>query len=64
MQQLDGSRKFQNGIQVIWNEQKKEKSDFFSFDELVEMQVNAFDLLNNPRNYRVDPQTRRVESAV
>ena len=39
-------------------------SDFFPFEELFEMKINEFDLLENPKIYRVDPKTHRIESSV
>lgn len=50
MQQITGTRKYQNGIQVIWTDAGKENNDFFSYEDLVDQKVNVLDLLNNPRS--------------
>ena len=37
MQQITRTKKFQNGIQVFSTDEGKELSDFFPFEELIEM---------------------------
>jgi hypothetical protein len=64
MQQITGTKKFQNGIQVFLTNEGKELSDFFPFEELIEMKINAFDLLENPKIYRIDVKNHRIESSV
>jgi uncharacterized protein YndB with AHSA1/START domain len=63
MQQITGSKKFQNGIQVFWSDAENEANDFFSFEELVDQKINALDLLNNPRLYRMNGPAHQIESA-
>jgi hypothetical protein len=41
MQQVASIKKDQNGIQVFWTDEGKKLSDFFPFEELIEMKVNA-----------------------
>ena len=64
MQRITGSKKYQNGVQVFWTEEGKETNDFFSFEELVDQKINALDLLNNPRIYRVNVIGHKIESSV
>ena len=64
MQQITGTKKFQNGIQVFSTDEGKELSDFFPFEELIEMKINAFDLLENPKIYRIDVKNHKIESSV
>jgi len=45
MQQIAGTKGYQKGIQVFWIEKGKEPSDFFPFEEPIEMKINALDLL-------------------
>jgi len=54
MQQIAGTKKYQNGIRVFWTDGGKELSDFFPFEELIDMKINVFDLLENPDIYRID----------
>jgi hypothetical protein len=64
MNQITGSRKYQNGIQVFWSEEGKDFGDFFSYEELISMKINALDLLENPKIYRIDVGGHRIESSV
>ncbi len=64
MHQIESSKKYQNGIQVFWNEEGNELSEFFTYEELVDMKINALDLLNNPGIYQVDSEKHLIESSV
>src|SRR5512133_1503112 len=64
MYQISGSKKYQNGVQVTWTDAGKDLNGFFTFEELIEMKINALDLLNNPRVYRINTAARRNESSV
>ena len=64
MQQITGSKKYPDGIRVFWSDAEHEAGDFFSFDDLVEQKINALDLLNNPRLYRVNTTSHKIESSV
>jgi len=63
MEQIEKSKKFQNGIQVFWSGADN-SMDFFTYDELVEQRINALDLLNNPGIYLINPADHRLESSV
>lgn len=64
MQQITSSKKYQNGIQVFWADAGKDLHDFFSYEDLVDQKINALDLLNNPRIYRVNVVAHKIESSV
>ena len=64
MQQITGSKKFQNGIQVFWTDKGMDLNDFFSYEDLIDQKINAFDLLNNPRIYQVNAASHKIESLV
>jgi len=64
MQKIVSSKKFQNGIQVFWTEEGKELTDFFPYEELIDLKINALDLLNNPSIYRIDAKNHKIESSV
>jgi len=63
MEQITGSKKYQNGIQVFWTDDGGEQNGFFPFEELVEQKINALDLLNNPNLYLVNVPGHRIEFA-
>jgi len=64
MQKIESSKKYQNGIQVFWKVEGKELTDFFPYEELIAMKINALDLLKNPAIYRVDAENHKLESTV
>ena len=64
MKQITSSKKYANGIQVFWPDAGNEVNDFFSYEDLVDQKINALDLLNNPRLYRVNTVSHKIESSV
>ncbi len=64
MKSIEKSRKYQNGIQVFWTDEEKEFADFFPYEELIAMKINALDLLKNPGIYRVNEKSHKLESSV
>jgi hypothetical protein len=49
-----------DGINVIWEKNGKEVFLYFSFTRLVDINVNALDLLDNPRNYGIDEKAQEI----
>jgi len=54
MQDIASSKKMENGIVVFWEEDGGKKSESFNYIELVDMKINALDLLERPKSYKVD----------
>ena len=44
----------ENGIVVFWMEKDVKKNDSFNYSELIDMKINALDLLEHPKSYKVD----------
>ncbi|MGA2120961.1 MAG: SRPBCC domain-containing protein [Methanoregula sp.] len=63
MQQITRSKKYQNGVEVFWTDTGNDLSDFFSYEDLIDQKINALDLLNNPRLYRVNLAGHKIESS-
>ena len=36
MQQITGSKKYPNGVQVFWTDAGNDRNDFFSFEDLID----------------------------
>jgi hypothetical protein len=64
MQPIINSRKYQNGIQVFWTEGGRDLDAFFSYEEHIDMKINAADLAVHPKLYRVDAKKHVIESSV
>ena len=39
-------------------------NDFFSYEDLVDQKINALDVLNNPKIYRINTTSHKIESSV
>ena len=60
MQDIISSKKMENGIVVVWNEDSEKKYDSFNYSELIDMKINALDLLASPRAYKVDKEGHKI----
>ncbi|MDP2796844.1 MAG: hypothetical protein Q8N94_04955 [Methanoregula sp.] len=60
MQDIVTSKKMENGIVVFWSEKDAKKSESFNFSELIDMKINALDLLEHPKSYKVDTAAHRL----
>lgn len=54
MNDIVASRKMENGIVVFWTEKEVKKNESFNYSELIDMKINALDLLDHPTSYKVD----------
>jgi hypothetical protein len=54
MNEIIGSKKMENGIVVFWMEKEEKKYESFNYAELIDMKINALDLLEKPKSYKVD----------
>jgi hypothetical protein len=62
MQDILSSRKMENGIVVFWEEKGEKKNESFNYAELIDMRINALDLLDQPKSYKVDKAAHRIIS--
>jgi hypothetical protein len=60
MQTVVSSKKMENGIVVFWEEKGVMKSESFNYKELVDMKINALDLLERPNSYKVDKDAHKL----
>ena len=62
MQNILSSKRMENGIVVFWEEKDEQKSESFNYSELIDMKINALDLLDRPKSYKVDTAARLIIS--
>jgi hypothetical protein len=60
MHDITSSRKMENGIVVFWDEKGEKKNESFNYQELVDMKINALDLLDRPKSYKVDKDAHKL----
>ncbi|MFA5003654.1 MAG: hypothetical protein WC502_11845 [Methanolinea sp.] len=54
------TRKMENGVACYYDKSGKTELESFNFQELIDMKINALDLLKDSGNYAVDPAAHRV----
>jgi len=54
MHAIVSSKKMENGIVVFWMEKEEKKYESFNYSEMIDMKINALDLLEHPKSYKVD----------
>lgn len=62
MQDIISSKKMENGIVVFWEEKGEKKNESFNYSELIDMKINALDLLDHPKSYKVDMDAHKLMS--
>jgi len=60
MQPILRTERLGDGVNVVWEKAGEEMTSFFSFTELIDIRVNALDILDNPGNYGIDEKTGKV----
>ncbi|KQC03022.1 MAG: hypothetical protein APR53_06205 [Methanoculleus sp. SDB] len=64
MYQVIGSEKRVNGVVVEYRGDSGSATAPFTYAELIDLRINAFDLLEHPGNYRVDPANGRIRETI
>ena len=60
MERLRSTGRQGDGIIVTWEENGREMTASYSFAQLIDLRVNALDIINNPGNYAIDGKTGRI----
>jgi hypothetical protein len=60
MQKIMSSKKMENGIVVFWMDKDERKYDSFNYSELIDMKINALDLLAHPASYNIDVEAHKL----
>jgi predicted RNA-binding protein len=60
MKDIVKTRKMENGVAVYYMEGNEIKQESFNYSELIDLKINALDLLEDPKAYRVDLEKHRV----
>jgi hypothetical protein len=62
MHDVSSTKKMENGIVVFWEEAGGKKFESFNYSELIDMKINALDLLERPKSYKVDKDAHTIVS--
>ena len=60
MKDIAKTRKMENGVAVYYMEENELKQESFNYSELIDLKINALDLLENPKAYQVDLEKHLV----
>jgi hypothetical protein len=60
MKDITGVEKRENGIVVEFREGPGYKIEPFTYAELIDLRINALDLLEHPQNYALDREARKI----
>ncbi|HVN66025.1 MAG TPA: hypothetical protein VMT31_05365 [Methanomicrobiales archaeon] len=60
MQKVLRTERLGDGVSVAWEQDGEEITSYFSFTRLIDMRVNALDVLNTPGNYGIDEKTGEI----
>jgi len=60
MQKILKTERCGDGVNVAWKKAGKDVTSYFSFTQLVDMQVNALDLLQHPASWGMDEKSGKV----
>ena len=52
------TKQMPDGIVVFWFDDDGKKFEAFGYSNLIDMKVNALDLINHPANYAIDEEER------
>lgn len=45
--------KKEDGVHVVWQKGDETKTEYFTFSELMDMKINASDLIDHPGDYQL-----------
>lgn len=60
MQKILRTERLGDGVRAVWEKEGREMTAYFSFTELIDMRLNALDVLNTPGNYGIDEKTGEI----
>ena len=62
MHDIKASKKMGEGIIISYEENGTNKYESYNFQDLIDLKINALDLLDRPMSYRVDPAAHKIVS--
>jgi hypothetical protein len=60
MYDIESSKKMENGIVVFYQQKGEKKNESFNYQELIDLKINALNLLEHPHRYSVDSEIHKV----
>jgi hypothetical protein len=60
MEKIVMAKKMENGVALYYGPVASRTFESFNYSELIDLGINATDLLENPQGYLFDKETRKV----
>lgn len=60
MEEITVAKKMENGVALYYGGLGAREFVSFNYSELIDMKINALDLLDNPKDYILDKENRQV----
>lgn len=60
MDEITMTKKMENGVAVYYGPKANLYFESFNYSELIDLEINALDLLKNPDGYLLDREKRQV----
>ncbi len=60
MYDITSAKKMENGVVVFYEAKEVKKYESFNYEELIDLKINALDLIEHPKMYSVDVEVHKV----
>ncbi|HVP94540.1 MAG TPA: hypothetical protein VMS89_05135 [Methanoregulaceae archaeon] len=60
MYDITSAKKMENGVVVFYQGKEVTEYDSFNYQELIDLKINALDLIEHPNMYSVDIEVHKI----
>jgi hypothetical protein len=60
MYEITNVRKMENGVALYYQKKGEKTFESFNYQELIDMKINALDIIEHPHRYSVDVELHKV----
>jgi hypothetical protein len=60
MYDVSSAKKMENGLVVFYEAKGVKEYQSFNYEELIDLKINALDMIQNPRMYSIDTEVHKV----
>jgi hypothetical protein len=60
MYDITSAKKMENGVVVFYQAKGSSEYESFNYQELIDLKINALDLIQNPGMYSIDTEVHKV----
>jgi hypothetical protein len=60
MYDITSAKKMENGVVLFYEEKGEKKYESFNYQELIDLKINALDLMDHPKMYSLDVDIHKI----